>query len=192
MSAGRRARRAFTLVELLAALVVTGLVAATAYGALGATLDAREALEHERRTGAATALGRAMLADALRHSSDPPLAFAGGAAFEVADDRLRFYSRGVVPPYGTGGAWRVTLAADAAGARLVAEPPAGSAAAPIALVMRGVRALRIAARPLAAEPGWTTRFSSRGAPAAVAVRFVGETADLLPPLVVRTGAEVAR
>jgi general secretion pathway protein J len=191
-------RRAFTLLELLVAITVTGIVAVLAYGSAQAGFDTDQRLARVRETSEAEAQFRALVSDALRHpveatAVDEALLTLVDAVDSTGTpaDRLRFLSRGIVPPLGTSTPWEVTLAPADDGLRFVARP-LGDGAPPIRATLRSVRGLDVRVLPRATEE-WSPAWSSSGRmPAAVELSFV--PANGLPrpaPLVVRVGLEVA-
>ena len=132
-------RRGFTLIELMVALVLTGMIALTAYVALEAGASTRERVEGPMAQRERAILGRAMLEDALRHAVDDgnsgaPFARAGDAA---NGDVLSFTTRGIIPPLGASGRWRVIVRQG----RLEATP-LDEAGPRFVAVLPGVRALR--------------------------------------------------
>ena len=67
-------RRAFTLIEVIVALTIAGLIALAARSAIVAGLDTQERLQlHTTRTES-DARFRALTAQALRHMTDAPTA----------------------------------------------------------------------------------------------------------------------
>jgi prepilin-type N-terminal cleavage/methylation domain-containing protein len=122
----------FTLVELLVAITITSLIALLAYGSARAAFDTDERLARARSTVESAGAMRALVSDALRHAvpaaSDDQLAFElqrGEGEGGLPADRVRFVSRGVVPPLGAGVAWLVTVAIAADGLVLEAVPASG-------------------------------------------------------------------
>ncbi|MEO6444475.1 MAG: prepilin-type N-terminal cleavage/methylation domain-containing protein [Gemmatimonadaceae bacterium] len=109
-------RRAFTLIEVLVALVVTGLVVALAYGTAQAGFDTDDRLAEYRARAESEAVFRTILTDALRHAA---AGMRGGEpVFDLADrrlsdgraaDSLSFLTRGVVSPLGSSGMWSVSV-----------------------------------------------------------------------------------
>ena len=104
-------RRAFTLVEVMVALVVTGLVTSAAWAALQGGIDTHERLVRHGDEVEAAAITTAMVGDALRHAL--PGVRGGPATFTLtrraAADSITFLTRGIVEPLGTSGAWRAAL-----------------------------------------------------------------------------------
>ncbi len=117
------ARRGFTLIEIVVALVITGVVALTSYAALDAGIGTRQRIDGPLRDRESTQLARTMLEDALRHVVDRGLegeAFArneGGAG-----DVLAFNTRGIVAPLGGSALWRVEMRGGTLRALPVDEP----------------------------------------------------------------------
>src|SRR5215217_2367455 len=68
-------RAGFTLIELMVATVVTGLVTSLAYAAVSAGFDTSDRIEQYHTTVEAQAIVRELLLDALRHPTEQ-----GGAA----------------------------------------------------------------------------------------------------------------
>jgi general secretion pathway protein J len=180
------AQRGFTLIEVMVALVVTGMVVSLAYGTLRAGLDARERLDDRRARAESLVALRAVLGDALRHvergvadDDTVPAMSAAGAALLLA-------TRGLAPPQGAGERWRLTLAATTEGVRLDAAPERAGGV-PVRLLVHEARALEVRVLPYAGAAwsrGWTR---PSAAPAAVAVRLLdGDGRDLAPPLIART------
>ena len=116
----------FTLIEVIVAIVLTGIVTLLAYGSVQAGLDSANRIEAYRRTTESEALVRSLVSDALRHPADAP----DGTSFEIAQtaesgDVLRFVSRGVSGPLGAGELWRVEIAPSAKGLEFSALPLEG-------------------------------------------------------------------
>lgn len=119
----------FTLIELVTALVVTGVVALLIYGSAQLGLDTQERLaEHRRALQSARAM-RALISDALRNAR-PALA-PGDPAFVVKDDRdsegrprdrVSFIAAGGVAPLAPEFDWAVTLEAASEGLVFSARP----------------------------------------------------------------------
>ncbi|AHG91946.1 hypothetical protein J421_4409 [Gemmatirosa kalamazoonensis] len=184
------ARGGFTLLELLVALVVTGVVASVALGAARAGLDVRERLERERvEEGSALAV-RELLHDALRHVEP-----SGGAdttlTLGIGGDVLRVVTRGVRPPLGTGARWAVSLAEES-GALVLRAAPMDGGGVPLLLVAPTVARAEVRVLEHAGGEWLATWDATGGPPAAVAVRFLDARGrDVLPALVARTRPEGA-
>ena len=163
-------RRAFTLIEVLVALVITGLVVTLAYGTAQAGFDTEARLSEYRMVGESDAVVRSLLSDALRHAVNGVR--GGDAVFDLTDrrlgdgtpnDSLRFTTRGVVPPLGTSGSWSVQVWSAGGALHLSAYPETNAPAelAPVQARLTGVRGLdvQVLGRGMAAVwlDGWVER-----------------------------------
>lgn len=202
-------RRAFTLLELIVSIAVTGIIALLAYASASAGFDTRDALARYRATNEAELRARVLVADALRHASDE--AEPGDVAFELVDatdprglptDQLTFLTRGVLPPLGGSALWMVTLAPSPRGLVFRAAPARESLPATrstavetgaIIAVLAQVRGLDVRVTSLAA-PTWSASWASSGQlPAAVTLTFYDAAGvPVGAPLVVRLGLEAVR
>ena len=148
-------RRGFTLVEMMVALVVTGVVVLLAYGVARAGADTEARLARADAEGRATLAARTLLHGALRHAADGAseidTVFVLDAAVDARGrhvDRLRFASYGVVPPLGAGARWAVSAEVRAAGLELLAVPADGRAGGAVRVLVPGVASLRVQAAPV--------------------------------------------
>jgi len=163
-------RRAFTLIEVLLALVITGLVVTLAYGTAQAGFDTQARLTEYRVMGESDAVVRSLLSDALRHAVDGVR--GGEAVFDLTDrslsdgtpnDSLRFTTRGVVPPLGSSGSWSVEVWSAGGALHLSAYPETNAPGelAPVQAQLTGVRGLdvQLLGRGMAAvwRDGWAER-----------------------------------
>lgn len=187
-----RRRAAFTLVEVLVALVITGLVTSVAYAALQGGIDTRERLErHHDRTEALTAT-RGLIASTIRHAL--PGVRGGAATFSlvpgVRSDSVHLLSRGVVEPHGTSAAWSVTFWVRDDTLHLHGVPLDGSAPA-VTTAIAGVASLRLRVLARGSFASWSDRWEDPSVtPTAVRLTWTdpaGRTADQ----VVRVGLERA-
>lgn len=191
-------RGGFTVLEVMVALVVTGVVSLLAFGTLNTALDGEEQLERHRDVAEAQMIVRALLVDALRHPPEEGGAAMNEMLLEIDDrvdprglpvDALRFRSRGMAHPLGASQEWIVEVAATPMGLRLLARPGADSDAAPVETLLAGVAGLDVRVLPRTDEPIWSERWESPGrVPAAVALDFLTDTGEpASPALVVRSG-----
>ncbi len=187
-----KTRPAFTLIELIVGITLTGTVALLAYGTVQAGLDSAERLDRYRLSGESVALVRSLIGDALRHPSDPP---AGeGASFEMMrygeSDALRFVSRGVSGPLGAGGLWRVEIRPSGHGIELSATSLDGGAS-PITGNVPALRSMSVRVRRAADDTGWQNYWESiRQFPTAVEISFRDSLGAIAgPQLIVTTGLE---
>jgi len=109
-------RRAFTLVEVVVALVIAGLLALAARAVLVAGIDTQERLQRHATITEGDARFRALVVQALRHMTDAPA--VGLTPFVLRDTTIadtvpsqavEFYSRGLSQPAGTGSVMRIRL-----------------------------------------------------------------------------------
>ena len=137
----------FTLIEVIVALVITGLIALSAYAAMDAGLATREHLDGSLRDREQGIIARGVLENALRHRVDHGPegesivrdAVGGG-------DAIAFETRGVMPPYGGSGLWRMEVH----GATLSAHP-VDAPGPELRTVMAGVQSIRVSALN---DEGW--------------------------------------
>jgi prepilin-type N-terminal cleavage/methylation domain-containing protein len=186
MTSARFVRRGFTLIEVIVALVLTGMIALAVRGALDAGLSARERIAGPMEDRERALLARAMLEDALRHAVDDdrfaePFARSGGAG---TGDILSFTTRGIVPPLGASGRWRVLVQGDR-----IDATPIDERGPRLRTTLPGVRALRV----MTLQSGeWRAPAANVDhVPPMVRVEFT-TTRDALPPLVARTAGGVLR
>lgn len=190
-------RRGFTLIELMLALVISSVVITLAYGTVRAGTDTGERAGRVRAGVQARAAARALLVDALRHAL--PGVTGGSAVFELTDstgadglphDVLRFVTRGVLPPFGSGDAWSVRVLVDSTVVvDAIAEAPRGAGRYHAALA--AASGLDIRVLPYGAGAPWRDVWDDAGRrPKAVSLSFVGaDGRGDGPPLVVRLGLE---
>lgn len=197
-----RRRPAFTLIEVMVSLVVTGVVAAMAYAAAQAGFDTDARLQRHREAAGGATVIRALIADALRHQVEGIR--GGGEIFRLTDraaadgtpaDSLQLTTRGLASPLGAGAPWLVTLWRRGDTLHLQARPLDDVAGAgrssPIVAEMGGVRGVdvQLLGRGLAAawRPDWP---EGDVAPDAVALT-VAHADRPATRLVVRRGLERA-
>lgn len=187
-----RARRGFTLLELMVGLVISGLVVTLGYGTLQGGLDTETRLQTHRLARESTLAARTMIADAMRHAV--PGVPGGPAVFVLVDrfdangipaDSLTFQSRGIVPPLGTSVTWQVALSMAGDSLRFVAWPSEATSVPPVVATIGVGRGFEVQMLGRGMLSTWTTRWPDPGiAPDAVRLS-IGDT----QPLVVRTGLE---
>lgn len=189
-------RRGFTLIEVVIALVITGLVVTLAYAAVQGGLDTRDRLARQREQREALVTVRAMIRDALRHAL--PGVPGGPDVFSlvnrvttrgIATDSVTFLTRGVSTPYGTSTAWRVSVNVDTAGLHFVAVPGSTAAGDMVAAVVPGVTGLDVQATGRGMVSSWTSDWNDPSvAPQGAAFSFSDATGST-PPLVSRLSLE---
>lgn len=184
------ARRGFTLIELMIALVIGSVVVLLAYSTLRAGIDVESRVTDAREADETTTALRAMLSDALRHAVTGDAREAAGLHTETNGSgnttRLVFVSRGVTSPLGGSAAWLIGLTADTAGVKLDATA-LDSARTPLRLVARGPTSFAV--RFLAIDDSkWRTEWNDpTRLPVAVEVRFLDASGrQTMAPLLSRT------
>lgn len=189
-------RSGFTLLELLLAIIVTGIVALVAYAAITAGLDTLDRVELHRRETQSRALFRPLVGDALRH-----IAEAGGdgaAVFEITPaqgtprgETLTFLTRGIESPLGSSGLWRMRIFTSPSGLNVQADALENAAQPSILTVVPGVSELRVRVLQSGQDRAWVTNWSApRQHPYAVKIELVDALGEMMDaPLVVRTGLE---
>ncbi len=196
-------RGGFTLIELMVALVVTGVVALLAYATAHAGLETNERLDRHRGSAETQVIVRALLIGALRHLPE-----GGGAAMDdvlfslddrtsaagLPSDRVEFLSRGLGPSGGTSAMWAVSLAPEDDGVRLRAAPIQPGSMLPLDALLPDVRGLDVRVLSRGADGTWTDRWDQPGrTPAAVAIEFLSAAGDAAGPgLVVDAALENVR
>jgi len=134
-------RNGFTLLELLVAIVVTGVVALLVYGIVGVALDTEARVTTQRDVLQREIAFKAVLAEALRTARQAEMAQRQTFLLEDSDvmggpprDRLSFVTAGGTPPLTADADWHVTVEATAEGLTLAAYPQ--GIAAPKLTVLR--------------------------------------------------------
>ncbi len=186
-------RRAFTLIEVIVALTIAGIIALAARAALVAGIDTEERLQLHTMTSEGDARFRSLLTEALRHMADSPAPGLAPFALRdtVVDGRVsqtaEFYSRGLGFPAGTGAILRVIVAPSSGGLTITALRADGVG------VMRGVAPSLAAMRVRTKSPAgqWLEVWpQTLQVPVAVIVDFAAPSPDAtVPPLVVATRLE---
>ncbi|MBC7895495.1 MAG: type II secretion system protein [Cytophagaceae bacterium] len=191
-----RRPRGFTLIEVVIALVITGLVVTLAYAAVQGGLDTRDRLARQREQREALITVRAMIRDALRHAL--PGVPGGPEVFSlvnrvttrgVSTDSVTFLTRGVSPPYGTSAAWRVTVNVDTAGLHFVAAPGSGAGGEMVMAVVPGVTGLDVQATGRGMVSSWRSDWSDPSVAPQGATFSFSDAAGGTQPLVARLSLE---
>jgi len=185
-------RRAFTLIEVTVAIVVTGLVVSMAYAALQAGFDTSDRLMSTREGAERETVARSILSSALRHAV--PGTIGGEPVFVLRDaaqsDELQFRTRGVLEPLGATGMWEVALLNTTTGMRLTARPIDGSSA-PFSSTLPGVRGIDVRVRGRDPRDGWLeTWLAADRSPVAVSITFLDADGRARgAPMIARVGLE---
>ncbi len=185
-----RPRAGFTLLELLVAIVLAGVVALLVYGAAAAGADTQARLRERRLALQAARAFRATLADALRNAR--PARTLGEKAFTLEEhrdaagrprDRLSFIAAGALPPLTADADWVVTLEPSPEGVSLEAVPLGLAAPTPLVVRLPGVTGLDIRVLGMSQPREWTTRWVFPAlVPPAVALTFWTDSGPAGPPL----------
>ena len=184
-------RCAFTLLELLVAVVVTGVIALLVYGSAQAGLDARTRLVEANRSLQMARALQATLEDALRNARRSQR--AGEAAFVLEDrrdargrpaDQVRFVSAGALAPLSPGDDWAVVVEPTPEGLTLVALPigrraPSRRVVGPLP----GITGLDVRLLHQHSDSGWRTRWPVGSAmPRAVELTYWSDAGPVGTPL----------
>ena len=157
-------RRGFTLLEILVAISVAGIVALLVYGTAAAGHDVEARLRERRRALQTAQAFRSVVQDALRNAR--PSRQYGDTAFWIDAqrdsrgrpmDRLSFVAAGSLPPLTADADWRVTIEPHADGISITATPV--GIAVPAREVARYSAATALQIRVL--EPGSAAEWSER-------------------------------
>lgn len=184
-----RARRGFTLIEIMVTIVVTSVVALLAYGTARIGFDTNDRLERYRDSSQAQVLVRNLLIRALRHPAEGGGAAMNDTLFAIdGDGGFRFLSRGMAYPLGTGAPWQIAVTTGRAGVHVRAAPPGSQNDVIVNALWPEPRGMRVRVLDRTASTAWQDRWRVAGrVPAAVWVEFVSATGvAVAPPLVVHT------
>jgi len=186
----RRRRAGFTLIEVLVAITVTGIVALLVYGALDTSIVARSRIEQRSTRLSAEASWRQLVASALRgarsasEADEVVFLLEDGRGTEgLPADRLTFISAGGLPPLTSDAEWQVTVGVGPDGVVMIARPIGVLAPDRRIPAPAGYAGIGIRVRGGAASDAWRDAWIQRTTlPDAIEVTFwrTGGTAE--PPL----------
>lgn len=156
----------FTLLELLIAIVISGVVSLVAYASLTAGLDTLGRVDEHRRSAQSRALVRPLLTDALRHAVDAqaegrPSFAISQASSSSRSSSLTFLTRGVESPLGSSGLWNMRLSTSSAGLLVQAEPLEDRTRAALEATVPGVSEIRFRVLPTRQDMVWVTNWESQ-------------------------------
>ena len=182
-------RRGFTVLELLVAIVVAGIVATLIYGAAGAAADVQQRLSVSHDALQSQRALRATLFDALRNAR-PPQSYndtvftlenrSGGGGRPA--DRLFFVTAGVLPPLTSDADWDVSIEATPTGLVIVAAPQGFAQPSRVLARVPGITGLDVRVLP-ASGRSWTDDWPQRNRlPRAVELTFLADTGVVGPPM----------
>lgn len=189
-------RRGFTLLEVLVALVVTGLVVTVAYASVQGGLEAKQRLTTHAATAEAAVTVRATLRDALRHAL--PGVPGGPPVFTLQhrlapdgrpSDSLAFLTRGVLPPYGTSTAWQVSVSVNADGLHVAAFPEGATGAVPIHADVPGITSFEVQAIGRGTVAAWQAGWPDAGVAPQAVMLAMSDGRSAAVPLVARLSLE---
>jgi len=183
-------RAGFTLLELIVALVLAGVVALLVYGASAAAFDTQDRLEERRLALRSVQAWRATLEDALRNARPAPT--YQDTAFWLDDrtdiggrprDRISFLTAGGLPPLTADSDWRVTVTATEQGLTLLAQPVGALVPARRIVGVPGITGLQVRVREFTPELAWsdTWRFP-RLVPRAIELTYWSDAGPVGPPV----------
>lgn len=179
-------RSGFTLLEVMLALVITGLVTSIGYATLTSGFDVQRRTSEVRERVTAHAAAREFLRDALRHSVDGA---RSGAGWQLPTDatgrttRFAFLTRGIGQRRGASGQWQVELSTRDATLWLVATS-LDAPLPPIAFPIPEAAALRVTAMGVSDrqwQPGWT---DATRLPVAISVELLDAADAPIGPAVI--------
>ena len=185
-------RRAFTLVEVMVALVITGLVVSIAYASVQAGFETSDRLAAAQSGIERETVARAMLLRAIRHAV--PGTIGGQPVFVLRNqplgDELAFRTRGIAEPNGASEIWDVELTADSGGTRFTGRASDDPSRTFSSLLPR-VQRIDVHVRGRDFRDGWFDDwpFVDRS-PVAVTITFLDAGGKPIgAPLIARVGLE---
>lgn len=185
-------RKAFTLIEIMVALVVTGLVVSIAYASVQAGFETSDRLTAAQSGEEREIVARVMLSRAVRHAV--PGALGGRPVFVLRNgplgDELAFRTRGVGEPNGASEIWDVELISDVNGVRFHGRA-AGDSSRAFSTVLPRVQRIDVRVRGRDFRDGWFEEwpFVDRS-PVAVMIAFLDANNRAIgAPLIARVGLE---
>ncbi len=182
--------RGFTLIEVMLALVLTGVVALLVYGAAGVALDTEARLLEHERTLRSERAWYVVVEDALRNlraNADYPrptlIVSPGVDALGRPRDRLEFITAGGTPPLTGDADWTVTVEATDVGISLTAAPIGVRAPARRVVGPPGVTGLAVRVFGTVESPQWLNGWSDRRLlPAAIELTYWTDSGPATPIL----------
>ncbi len=186
-----RARAGFTLLELLVAIVLVGVVALLVYGVAGVAADTQQRLVDKQRVLQSENAMRATIHDALRNAR--PARRRGDTAFFLENrydadgrplDRLSFVTAGGLPPLTADADWAVTLEPSSSGLVMVATAVGVVAPPRVVVGLPGITGLDVQVQEMTHERGWSDRWRFPAlVPRALALTYWTDDAPAGPTVV---------
>ena len=178
-----RWKRGFTLLEVLVAIVLAGVVALLVYGTASAGRDTAVRLRERRRALQTAQAFRSTVADALRNAR--PTRVYGDTAFWLDGQRVWFVAAGSMPPLTPDADWEVGIEAQPDGGGVVMTAKPVGVALPPRVVARYPEAIGLQVRVLTfgSRPVWTDRWAFPSyVPAGIELTYLGRSGTLGAPL----------
>jgi len=176
----------FTLLEVMVAIVLTGLVVLLAYGAAQVSYDAHARLSADLRALQQARALRELLQDALRSARAPQR--PGDPRFTLHAGRLSFVTAGGGPPLDPDYDWLLTIGAGSGGLELSAIPVGRAPAAVVTIRFPTVTRWDVQARAAGAAPWLEEWPMTTVLPSAVAITMWHDSTPVGLPLQVRVVA----
>lgn len=183
-------RRGFTLIELVIALTLVGVVALLVYGAANAALDTQSRIEERQLAVRAERAWLALVEDALRNAR--PGAAYGAPVFIVEQnsdpegrprDRLKFITAGGTPPLTADADWEVTIEPTDAGLTMVAAPVGVDAPPRLLVGLPGKTGLDVRVHGASMEAEWLEDWRlDRLVPRAIELTYWTDSGPSGPPV----------
>lgn len=142
-TSGRTRLSGFTLLEVMVALVLTGLVVVVAYAAAQAGMDARTRLTARLQAVRSARGAREILRDALRNARAPEAPGDPRGGFVLSNNTLSFVAAGGASPLDPDYDWRFTIGPDHGQVRVQAVAIGHAAPAQLSFGIPGVTQWRV-------------------------------------------------
>ena len=189
-------RSAFTLIEVMVAIVVTGVVVSIAYATMQAGFETADRLAVAQSGDEREIVARSILSRALRHAV--PGTIGGSPVFILRDksegagigDELEFRTRGMTDPLGASEVWELLLVPMPDGLQLTGFVVDDSVRS-FSTVLPRIREIDIRVRGRDFRDGWLETWSVPDrSPVAISITFLGAGNQTIgAPLVARVGLE---
>ena len=183
-------RSGFTLIELVASIVLTAVVSLLVYGAVQAARDVDTRLSEEHRSLQSALAMRLLLQSVLAGAQ--PIFFAPDTVLVLEKrtsgrgapaDRLRLITSGEFPPLTPGADWLVSLEAARSGLQLTGAPIGVRTRPHTLATLPGVTGLRVRVRNSDSGAGWLDQWSFPALlPEAVELTYWTESGTVGVPL----------
>ncbi len=186
-----RWRAGFTLLELLVAIVLVGVVALLVYGIAGVAAGTQERVAQKQRALQSANALRATIHDALRNAR--PARRVGDTAFVLESrndaggrpvDRLSFITAGGLPPLTADADWEVTLEPSPRGLVMMAVPVGVVAPRRVIVGPSDITGLDVQVQEVTRDRRWADRWRFPAlVPRAIALTYWTDAGPAGPPVV---------